>query len=91
MLLRDARGEGWKKAKSRGGDGSGVIAPIDWDAFYALARAYDIQPSEFWAMTIPETLLEFEMREKKDPALCGLTQEQDEELRDWMARDYGRA
>jgi len=37
-------------------------------------------------MTIPETLLEFEMRSPKNSH--GLTQEQDDELLEWIANGY---
>jgi hypothetical protein len=55
-----------------------------------LARAYEIQPSEFWAMTMPETLLEFDMRDRKQTG-GKLTKSQSDELLEWMANDYGRA
>lgn len=41
-------------------------------------------------MTLPETLLEFEMRDTKTGA-GKLTKSQSEELLEWMANDYGRA
>lgn len=40
-------------------------------------------------MTIPEVLLEIEMRAPKDKTLMGLTREQDDELAEWIAGGYG--
>lgn len=34
---------------------------------YLWAREWGIQPSEFWAMTIPEWWLEYEVKAPKDP------------------------
>lgn len=39
-------------------------------------------------MTIPETLLEFEMRSPPDKSLMGLTREQDDELKRWIKGGY---
>lgn len=46
----------------RGGVSGGEIEPLDWDALYKLARAIDLSPSEFWDMTLPEFLLEVDMK-----------------------------
>jgi len=39
-------------------------------------------------MTLPETLLEFEMRAAPDKASFGLSPDQDKELREWIANGY---
>jgi hypothetical protein len=39
-------------------------------------------------MTMPETLLEFEFRAGADKSMMGLTPDQDEELRRWIADGY---
>jgi hypothetical protein len=53
-----------------------------------LARAYEIQPSEFWEMTLPETLLEFEMREQKTGR--GLGREDVAHFQEWMEEEDGK-
>jgi hypothetical protein len=42
-------------------------------------------------MTFPETLWEFEMRQKDAQATGKLTKAQSDDLKEWMAKDYGRA
>jgi hypothetical protein len=39
-------------------------------------------------MTLPEMLLEFDLREPPDKSLMGLTPEQDDELKRWIANGY---
>ena len=39
-------------------------------------------------MTLQETLLEFQMRQPADPDMMGLSQDQDDELREWIANGY---
>jgi len=39
-------------------------------------------------MTLPETLLEFEMRATPDKSSFGLSPDQDKELREWIANGY---
>jgi hypothetical protein len=54
---------------------------------YLWAREWGIQPSEFWAMTIPEWFLEYELRAPKDPkgTYAGkLTRADVEELKEYM-------
>jgi hypothetical protein len=53
-----------------------------------LARAYEIQPSEFWDMTLPETLLEFEMRDTKRGK--GLSRDDIANFQEWMAEEDGK-
>lgn len=52
---------------------------------YKLARSWEIQPNEFWDMTLPEFLCEMDMRQDmaRGP---GLSAEDAEDLREWMAK-----
>jgi len=54
---------------------------------YLWAREWGIQPSEFWAMTIPEWFLEYDLRAPKDPkgTFAGkLTRADVEDLKEYM-------
>lgn len=64
--MHHARG-GRKKAKRprSGGVTEGEIQPIDWTALYILARSFEIQPTEFWDMTLPEFLAEMDMKQAR--------------------------
>lgn len=39
----------------------------DWSAMYVAARAWEIQPSEFWNMTVSEWMAEAEWRARQTP------------------------
>lgn len=51
-----------------------------------MARSFDIQPGEFWEMTLPELLAEAEARRGPQDGdyAGGMTRGEVEELRDWM-------
>lgn len=53
---------------------------------YGMARALEIQPSEFWDMTLPELLLEAELRRdrQKGDYAGNLTRGDLDELKEWM-------
>jgi hypothetical protein len=52
---------------------------------YLHARAWGIQPSEFWAMTIGEWFLEYNFRDKDSGTYAGsLTRADVDDLMDWM-------
>jgi hypothetical protein len=54
---------------------------IDWDSMYLSARSMNIQPSEFWEMTLGELLLEIGHRVESMPRKKGqFTQEEADEL-----------
>lgn len=53
-----------------------------------MARALDIPPSEFWAMTFPELLLEFNLRKPKKAK--GLSAADIDMFKDWMEEEDGR-
>jgi len=53
---------------------------------YLSARGWDIQPGEFWNMTLGEFLVEFEHRRPRDPEndyAGSLTRADVDELRAW--------
>jgi hypothetical protein len=53
---------------------------------YGMARALEIQPSEFWEMTLPELLLEADLkRGRQDGDYAGsLTRGDLDDLKEWM-------
>jgi hypothetical protein len=51
-----------------------------------MARALEIQPSEFWEMTLPELLLEADMRQERQKGdyAGNLTRGDLDDLKAWM-------
>jgi hypothetical protein len=51
-----------------------------------MARALEIQPSEFWEMTLPELLLEADMRQERQKGdyAGNLTRGDLDDLKEWM-------
>lgn len=53
---------------------------------YLHARAWDIQPSEFWEMTLPEWFAEYDFHAGKKPGdfAGNLTQGDVDDIEDWL-------